>query len=129
MSDTCIHNTMHGARCLECEVDMLNSELASYDAEVKRLNKWADGMTDIALKERATGEAYQRELRAQLTACHAWMKEAGHLPGCVANECAHRYPGGLCSIGRKWHDDGVSHHFVELGPCTCKLDELTRGER
>ena len=41
-------------------------ELAAALAEVKRLNEWADGMTDAALKERQTGEMYQRELRAEI---------------------------------------------------------------
>jgi hypothetical protein len=35
-------------------------------AELDRLNKWADGFSDAQLKERATGEAYQRELRDKL---------------------------------------------------------------
>ena len=35
------------------------------EAEVARLNQWADGMTDAVLKERETGEMYQRELRAE----------------------------------------------------------------
>lgn len=104
MSEACTHNVMILARCLECEVDMLNSELASFDAEVKRLNKWADGMTDIALKERATGEAYQRELRAQLAACQTWMRKAGHLPGCDKHPQAYDYQGRviaspICTCG------------------------------
>lgn len=92
MNETCVHNVMHWARCFECEVDMLNIQLSTAETEVARLNKWADGMTDIALKERATGEAYQRELRAKLAACHAWMRKAGHLEGCDPGVCA------LCGI-------------------------------
>lgn len=34
--------------------------------EVERLNKWADGFSDRQLKERASGEEYQRELRVQI---------------------------------------------------------------
>ena len=44
----------------------LERELSAALAEVKRLNEWADGMTDAALKERQTGEMYQRELRAEI---------------------------------------------------------------
>lgn len=36
--------------------------------EVARLNKWADGFSDAQIKERQTGEIYQRELRAELEA-------------------------------------------------------------
>lgn len=39
------------------------------EAEVARLHKWADGFSDAQLKERATGEAYQRELRGLLRRC------------------------------------------------------------
>lgn len=46
--------------------DDLRRELSAALAEVKRLNEWADGMTDAALKERQTGEMYQRELRAEI---------------------------------------------------------------
>jgi len=44
----------------------LERKLSAALAEVKRLNEWADGMTDAALKERQTGEMYQRELRAEI---------------------------------------------------------------
>lgn len=42
--------------------------------EVERLQKWADSFSDAQLKERATGEAYQAELRqraerAEATRC------------------------------------------------------------
>lgn len=47
-------------------LETLERELAAALAEVKRLNEWADGMTDAALKERQTGEMYQRELRAEI---------------------------------------------------------------
>lgn len=43
----------------------LANRLSASEAECARLNKWADGMTDAAMKERATAEAYQRELKAE----------------------------------------------------------------
>ena len=45
------------------EIADLRAQLEQALDEVKRLNEWADGMTDAALKERTTGLAYQRELR------------------------------------------------------------------
>lgn len=45
--------------------------IAELRAEVARLNQWADGMTDAAMKERATGEMYQRELRARVEKAEA----------------------------------------------------------
>lgn len=36
--------------------------------EIDRLNKWADGMTDAVLKERATSDALIKELQAKLSA-------------------------------------------------------------
>ena len=50
----------------EATIADLEARLAVAEAEVGRLNQWADGMADIALKERATGEAYQRELRDKI---------------------------------------------------------------
>lgn len=44
--------------------------------EVKRLNTWADGFSDAQLKERATGEAYIRELRQRAEAAEAALVEA-----------------------------------------------------
>lgn len=38
-------------------------KIARLEAEVARLNKWADGFSDAQIKERQTGEMYQRELR------------------------------------------------------------------
>lgn len=47
-----------------CEtVKLLQERSEAQQAEIERLNKWADGFSDAQLKERATGEAYQRELR------------------------------------------------------------------
>lgn len=34
--------------------------------EFERLNEWADGFSDAQLKERVTGEEYQRELRTEI---------------------------------------------------------------
>ena len=56
-------------------------------AEVERLNKWADGFSDAQLKERATGEAYQRELVATNTALVERVREleaiwTGAMVGC-----------------------------------------------
>lgn len=48
----------------DIQIEAANALLA-LAAENERLNKWADGMTDAAMKERATAEAYQRELRAE----------------------------------------------------------------
>lgn len=48
------------------QIAALLASIGEKDAEIERLNKWADGMTDIALKERATGDAYQKELRATI---------------------------------------------------------------
>jgi len=53
----------------------LEARLATAEAEVGRLNQWADGMADIALKERATGEAYQRELRDKIADLEARCAE------------------------------------------------------
>ena len=54
----------------------LEARLATAEGEVVRLNQWADGMTDIALKERATGEAYQRELRDKIADLEAKVEKA-----------------------------------------------------
>lgn len=58
---------------IDAQIATLTAKLAECErerdaalTEVKRLNDWADGMTDIALRERATGDAYQKELRAKL---------------------------------------------------------------
>jgi len=67
MSETTVNDVLKAQiaglqyRLAECE-----RERDAALTEVKRLNDWADGMTDIALRERATGDAYQKELRAQL---------------------------------------------------------------
>lgn len=50
--------------CTRDEIDLLF-------AEIDRLNKWADGFSDAQMKERRTGEEYQRELKAQVTAAEA----------------------------------------------------------
>ena len=34
--------------------------------EIERLNKWADSFSDAQIKERQTGEMYQRELRSEI---------------------------------------------------------------
>jgi SHS2 domain-containing protein len=44
----------------------LAAELAQAKKEIAMLNKWADGFSDAQIKERQTGEMYQRELRAEL---------------------------------------------------------------
>lgn len=54
------------AKAIQERIADLERELSAALAEVKRLNEWADGMTDAALKERQTGEMYQRELRAEI---------------------------------------------------------------
>lgn len=51
-----------------------HTTIAIRDAEIARLNKWADGFTDIHLKERATGELYQRELRGMVSECEAQIE-------------------------------------------------------
>ena len=60
---------------IEKEFAELEARLATAEAEVGRLNQWADGMADIALKERATGEAYQRELRDKIADLEARCAE------------------------------------------------------
>lgn len=44
----------------------LRKRIEELEAEVHRLNKWADGFSDAQLKERQTAELYQRELRTEL---------------------------------------------------------------
>lgn len=61
---------------LKARIAELEARLATAEAEVVRLNQWADGMTDIALKERATGEAYQRELRDKIADLEAKVEKA-----------------------------------------------------
>lgn len=55
------------------------ARIEALEAEIERLNKWADGFSDAQLKERQTGEAYQRELRSErdtLAAQNAALREA-----------------------------------------------------
>lgn len=70
--------------------DLIEKVCAPLLAEIERLNKWADGFSDAQIKERQTGEAYQRELReraekaereAQDLAreCADWIKTATEL--------------------------------------------------
>ena len=66
------------------KLETLERELAAALAEVKRLNEWADGMTDAALKERQTGEMYQRELRAEIERLRQQQDE-------LARRVAHEY--------------------------------------
>lgn len=61
---------------LRAKLADLEARLATAEGEVVRLNQWADGMTDIALKERATGEAYQRELRDKIADLEAKVEKA-----------------------------------------------------
>ena len=137
MNKTCVHNVMHWARCFECEVDMLNIQLATAETEVARLNKWADGVTDIALKERATGEAYQRELRAKLADAIAFVRKAGHLPGCGVSVCQHRLPSGLSGRCGGTNDQpqhrrvsfAIYKHDFQPGECTCGHDRIVGSER
>lgn len=46
----------------------LRAKLQAAEEEVERLNKHCDGYEDAMLKERRTGEEYQRELRERLQA-------------------------------------------------------------
>lgn len=136
MNETCVHNVMHWARCFECEVDMLNIQLSTAETEIARLNKWADGMTDIALKERATSEAYQRELRAKLADAVAFVRKVGHLPECEALtlKCRFRYNDldprepPFCNLFDWAHVDKHGgrqfNHDFQPGKCTCGHDEL-----
>lgn len=48
------------------EIESLRAQLATANAEVARLNEWADGFTDTHLRERKTGDELIKELRAQL---------------------------------------------------------------
>ncbi len=71
----------------------LLAHLSSQEAEIKRLNSWADSFSDAQLTERATGEAYQQELRdllrtkdeeieklkERLEVTHAWRLVDGEL--------------------------------------------------
>jgi chromosome segregation ATPase len=52
----------------QARIAELERELDEARAEVNRLNDWADSMTDIAMRERSTGDAVQKELRAENTA-------------------------------------------------------------
>lgn len=53
-----------------------DSENRKKQAEIIRLNKWADSFSDTQLKERATAEEYQRELRGQIDAAQAREADA-----------------------------------------------------
>lgn len=44
--------------------------------EIERLNKWAVGFSDRQLEERRTGEAYQRELRAEIERLNKQLAKA-----------------------------------------------------
>lgn len=97
--------------------DNLRSQLEKAQAEVKRLNEWADSMTDAALKERATGEAYQRELRDTIARQLAWIKSAGHRPWCKSNLCAH--PNCDTYRDKIYHGPNLRGHLFQPSPCTC----------
>ena len=45
-------------------------------AEIDRLNKWADGMSDAALKERALADAYQKELKGRIEQLESQLANA-----------------------------------------------------
>lgn len=45
-------------------------------AEINRLNKWADGMTDAVLNERSTADAYQKELLGRIEQLEQQLKTA-----------------------------------------------------
>lgn len=46
--------------------------------EVVRLNEWADSMSDIALRERATADALIKELRAKLASTASETQQTQH---------------------------------------------------
>lgn len=101
---------------LKARIADLEARLATAEGEVVRLNQWADGMTDIALKERATGEAYQRELRDKLADCQAVIRHKGHDADCWAERCV------ICgnppsSITNHYFGPLPSHNF-QPGPCS-----------
>lgn len=56
-------------RDLEHRLQEAERRAEKAEAEVRRLNEWADGFSDRQLEERRTGEEYQRELyRAKVSA-------------------------------------------------------------
>lgn len=52
------------------------AKLPALLAEIDRLNEWADGFSDAQMKERQTGEQYQRELRAKAESVKATVLNA-----------------------------------------------------
>lgn len=62
-------------KAMSVDWDVLRAERDEAADEIERLNLRADGMTDAALKERRTGEEYQRELRGEIERLNKRIEE------------------------------------------------------
>lgn len=80
--------------------------------------------------------AVNLEDRAQLADAIAFVRKAGHLPGCGVSVCQHRLPGGLSGHCGGTNDQpqhrrvsfAIYKHDFQPGECTCGHDRIAGSE-
>ena len=75
----CVHQFRAIPVSVQAELAALREELAEAKQENERLNKWADGFTDIHLRERQTGDALVKEKILRAEAAEKQLAEAKRL--------------------------------------------------
>lgn len=119
---------------LEKERDELRAHLAEKDAQIEALMNGGETLVDGMVAIGAGRFEQLRKAESHLADAVAFVRKAGHLPGCEAPRCQYKekQPGDYwlcCPRHEELHYGGqLSGHDFQPGPCTCGHDRIVGSE-